>query len=313
MRRSRFNGSSWLIAVLILAPRLVAAAPCCGGGSAIPSLISGDDLAQLGASVSHGSVIGDAPAQGIPVFRADGDLEQTQTLQLDGAYRFLDRYQAGLSLPLIRRYRQFASGTQNSSTGFGDARLDVAYEVLPEWGYSAWKPHGFLFLEGTVPLGPSIYDAQDSLLVDARSRGFYSLGLGTAFFKAVRHFDFAFSFEAHRSFSKTVQAADSSSMIVTPGWGWSSMIGAGWSPEGGRFRVGMSLSPVYEGAIQTEGEVNSISDSQLVWNTGVQVGYQFRSDWSASLNYTDQTLMGPAKNVNLSRTVSLFVQKRWEL
>ncbi|MBU6376775.1 MAG: hypothetical protein KGQ59_12310, partial [Bdellovibrionales bacterium] len=46
------------------------AAPCCGGTSASPAWISGDDRVQAGFSISRSTVIGDAPETGLPVFRS---------------------------------------------------------------------------------------------------------------------------------------------------------------------------------------------------------------------------------------------------
>ena len=291
---------------------VVHAAPCCGGGSAIPALITGDDSAQLNASVSQASVIGDAPASGMPVFRSSNDSEITQAFKLDGAYRVSDRFQAGVVVPLIRRARTLTNDSA-SAYGFGDVTLAAAFEALPEWSYSAWKPHGFLFIQSTLPTSPSTYDAQAPFQIDARGRGFFQLGVGAAFLKGVGNWDFIASIEGHRSFARTFTAPGSGDVNLTPGWGTTGLLGVGYSPLAGAVRIGLGLSPVYEGPIQVRGEIASQSASQLVWNTTAQVGYLISPEWSAALTYTDQTLLGPARNVSLSRSVALSAQKRWAM
>jgi len=288
------------------------AAPCCGGSSALPSLITGDDRAQVSASLTQSQVIGDAPSQGLPVFRGEGDNESSQTLRFDGAYRFADAdaWQAGLGVPLTRRSREFGP-RQTDRAGLGDLTADVAYEILPELSYSAWKPKGFVFVDLTAPTSPSIYDAKAPYLVDARGRGFFSLGAGLVFIKTVQSFDFNFISELHRSFARSFELQDGSHITAEPGWGGSLTLGGGYNLE--NFRFGLSLSPVYEDPITTSGDLNSKSSSQLVWNTTAQVGYLISTEWSASFNYTDQTLMGPVRNVTLSRSFSLLCQRRWEL
>lgn len=293
--------------------RAASAAPCCGGASALPQLITGDDRAQVSASLSHGNVIGDAPPQGIPVFRAASDSERVQILRFDAAYLVEERLQVGMGLPIVRRSRNFSEKDGSSATGLGDLGASAAYEFLPQWTYSAWKPRGFVFTQITVPTGPSIYDASQSHLVDARGRGYWSAAAGVAFVKSWGNWDALASIEGHRSFSRTVSSSDGQSISLHPGWGASALLGGGFSPGGGDLRLGLSLSPVHEGAIDVEGGVTSRSEAQLVWNTSAQVGYLLSPEWSSSLAYTDQTLLGPARNVSLSRTVMLSLQHRWPL
>jgi hypothetical protein len=289
------------------------AAPCCAASSAIPSLITGDDFAQVSASLSQGTVIGDAPAEGIPVFRSGSDSESTQVLRLEGAYLVMDRLQVSGGLPLVRRARESARGS-SASSGVGDLSLGTAYELLPEWTYSSWRPRGFVFLQAVAPLGPSIHEASDAYLLDARGRGFFSLALGAAFVKTLGDWDATASLEAHRSLPKTVsRAGGSSELRLSPGWGGSALVALGFSPGGGALRLGASLSPVFEGAVVSSGETAARSEPQLVWNTGLQATYLLSPSWSAGASYVDQTLAGPARNSSLSRTLSLTAQRRWEL
>jgi hypothetical protein len=298
------------------------AAPCCGGGALLPSLITGDDRAQLTVTASQGAIIGDAPAQGVPVFRADGNAESTRALKLEGAAILAERLQAGLAVPVIARHRELGGASADGSAGLGDVTADLGYEFLPEWTYSRYRPRGFGFVSLTLPTSPSIYDAKLAGGMDARGRGFVTLGLGAVFVKTLGDWDWVAQAEAHRSLprefdfsdegSDAASAVDPGRLRLSPGWGGSLLAGVGLSPGGGDLRLGVSVSPAYEGAIQVEGIQSAPASSQLVWNTALQAGYAIAADWSASAAYVDQTLLGPARNSRLSRTLAVALQKRWE-
>ena len=288
------------------------AAPCCGGGAAVPTLITGDDLAQIQFGYAYGTVIGDAPTQGLPVFRASDDLENLQTLRLDGAYRISDRFQFGVGLPLVGRNINNSEGSA-SSWGLGDSLVDVGYEFLPEWTYSEWRPHGIAFLQLILPTGVSNHEANQPLRVDARGRGYYSLGGGFVLTKSISAFDFLFVLEVHHSFNRTVTDASQNTYELIPSFGGTSTLGIGFSPGSGNFRFGLSLSPIYEGSTDRLGGLNSPIDAQLVWNTSAAASYMINDEASLSFTYTDQTLMGPAYNVSLNRIFALSLQKRWPL
>ncbi len=304
--------SSLILFLFLLSAPIAQSAPCCGGSSAIPTLITGDDRAQIQASLSHGSMIGDAPSSGIPVFRASDDREGLDVFNLAGAYRIFDRGQVGFGIPLISRNRNTPSATAGAA-GIGDLIFDFAYEAIPDFDYSEWRPKGFVFLQMTLPTSASTYDSIEPFQIDARGRGFYTLGLGAAFLKTISNWDFLFTFELHRSLKRTLTAQDGSTLSLVPQFGGTAMLGAGYSPGGGNLRFGASLAPIFEGPIDVYGAIDSISDSQLSWSTSFQVGYLLSDEWSAGATYTDQTLMGPASNVGLSRSILLSIQHRWPL
>lgn len=301
--------------ILLLATALLTsayAAPCCGGSSALPSLLTGDDRAQVQTSASFGSVIGDAPAAGIPVFRAVGDNEHTVITRLEGAYRWFEHFQTGFSLPAVGRIRAVNQQT-HAAWGLGDVQISAAYEVLPEWDYSVWRPKGFLFAQMTFPSGSSTYDARQAYQLDSRGRGFYSAGIGTALLKTWSEWDAFFNLELHRSFDRGARLEDGTQISLQPGWGGTATLGGGWSPGSGSLRVGVSLSPVWEEGIDVTGDVNSRGTDQWVWNLGLQAHYLISDEWTVGAQYTDQTLLGPAQNVSLNRTLGLTVMKRWNL
>ncbi|MBS1960659.1 MAG: hypothetical protein JST04_00475 [Bdellovibrionales bacterium] len=287
------------------------AAACCGGTSATPSLITGDDAYQFGLAVSRSEIIGDAPTSGKPVFRGDGTDEVTTTYRLDVAAILSDRTQASVTVPFVSK-SVAAGGTSNGASGVGDASLGFAYEAWPEWTYSEWKPHGFLFTQLNLPFAHSIYDTEAAGASDAFGTGFYRLSAGTLLRKAWRVLDAAVTPEVHYSLPRAFTDAGGSSLRVSPGFGASVEAGVGYNFVRLPFRVGLRIQPVWNEprTIDADG-ARTRSSAQWVWNTGLDVGYLATTEWSLSASYTDQTLLGPAVNTTLGRTFALSLQRRW--
>lgn len=298
---------------------LVLAAACCGSSSVVPSLITSDDRFQISGRTSYAGVVGDVNPSGTAIFRANDDNESIQVLQLDGAALVSDSWQVGAKVPVVRQQR--ASGdVSEQATGFGDTALSVGYEFLPEGLYSPIRPRGFLFSQLTFPTGPSIYESTSSFAMDARSRGFFAAGFGTVLTKNLEPWDFSFVAEAHQPFARSfTNSLTGGSLHASPRWGGSLSLAAGHTPKllGRNVRFGAAVTPQYEGPIRTQtGNANvgvntNMSSSQLVWNTSFQASYFPNMDWTLMLSYNDQTLLGPAHNTILTRSVAFFVQKRW--
>lgn len=303
----KFIPSLCLVAVVLFSSaNIVFAAPCCSAGSAAPSLITGDDKAQMSMDVSGGYVVGDVGSQGPAVFRSSDNSETEGGVTLNGARLISDRWQLGASLPL--RYRSHEqSGQEGSARGIGDFRFNLGYEILPEWSYSSWRPRGYVFAQQTFPTAKSIYDSSDPQAVDAFGKGFYATGFGVLFLKSWKYFDASWLSSAQYSFSRSFDGTE-----IIPGWAMQSSVGLGYSPARGPVRVGLRMSPQYQQpkkARSVSGE--SKSPSQLVWDTGFDIGVSTSDASTLTVSYTDQTLMGPAKNTTLTRTASVSFQYRW--
>lgn len=299
------------------------AAPCCAGSTSLPALITGDERAQFSAAYSQGAVIGDAPNEGLPVFRAAGESETTQTLRLSGASLLSDRAQVGVTATFAAR--EFSRGTENASaTAFGDTSLGVAYEVLPEWNYSSWRPRGHSFFEVTLPTGRSVYEANRPGMVDATGRGFFRLAAGAVFTKRVEFWDLLAIAELHRSLPRVFSAtpANQETLRVDAGYGASAAVGAGYSPGGGKWRLGVRLQPSFaEGRVLVASPDSASSRPTRsrpvrVVDTSLEASWLIDESaagtWTAFGAYVDQTLLGPAANTSLNRIVSLGIQRRWD-
>ncbi|MBC7466330.1 MAG: serine protease spb1 [Bdellovibrio sp.] len=290
---------------LFIAPVTALASACCGGGFAMPALITGDDHATVTTSYSYSKVDSDVTDAGVWIKRNNDDLT-SKVFKIDGAFVFDDRYQAGLSVPIQTRSKQ--GGFSEDSTGLGDVSALAGYEYLPDWDYNPWRPHGVGFLTLTLPTGKSIQETQTVSGIDGRGRGFWALGVGTTLTKAWTVWDGNSTFEVHRSFDKTVHNAQIDGTIK-PGYGGSFVMGAGYNIKG--LRLGTTLSWNYEDAINVVGN-NSSDGSVERFATGtVSASYMFKESWAATASYSDQTLFGDPTRTTLSKIVAVSLQKRW--
>lgn len=286
------------------------AGACCASGGALPSLITSDDHAQFSATVSRGSVIGDAPRapdEGLPIFRASDHTENLSTLQLSGATLVSDLWQVGASIPVHRRDLAVAS-SKTQAQGLGDAVISAGFEAFPEYGYSAWRPRGYFFSTLTLPTGTSIYTARQRSQADAFGKGFVTPGFGALFKKDFGRIDVSWLAEAHHSFARNFHSGEER-VHVQGFWGASTQIAIGYRVMDSA-RLGFKLAPQYSQAFQTETNLGTTQTApKLVWDTTLDFTFAFRGEWTALASYTDQTFFGPVMNTTLSRTVAFGIQK----
>jgi len=278
------------------------AAACCGGGFASPSLIAGDDQAQVTASYSYSRVETEVGSDSYWRRREAG--ETTGTYRIEGARIWADRGQAGFSLPLVQRARAGAN-----SFGLGDVSGTLGYELLPDWDYSAWRPKGISFLQLTAPTGRAVNESTALYQLDSRGRGFWALGAGALLTKTTGDIDLFTSLEAHRSFAKNFQNSQTSGRLF-PGWGGNAAGGIGYNWL--KVRVGGSLTWTYEDPVNVSGTISSLGVPQRFATAALSASYLASNDWAATLSYADQTKFGSPLNTSLGRAATLQLQRRWQ-
>lgn len=279
------------------------AAACCGGGFAAPSVIVGDDKAQITTSYSVVDVVVDnVDTQG--VWRKWDSHQQVQTFKVEGAHIFWDLYQAGFSIPIIQRSRESLS-----YSGLGDISTSLGYEYLPDWDYNPWRPKGIGFMQLTLPTGKSKADSEVGGL-DSRGNGFWALGLGTLLTKTWTKFDSFASFEIHRSLGKQVSNSKFS-VKLDPGYGGNMGFGFGYNAKD--YRFGSSITWTYEDAVKTFSNSGTSHDGSIErYTTGtLNASYMASDEWSGTISYSDQTLFGSPINTSLGKGVALQIQRRW--
>lgn len=277
-------------------------AACCGGGFAAPTIISGDDKAQITSSLSTTEVVIDnVDSQGI--WRKWDSHQQVKTFKIDIAHIFLDRFQAGFSVPVIERRHE-----STSYSGLGDVSTSLGYEYLPDWDYNPWRPKGIGFIQVTLPTGKSRADSEVGGL-DSRGNGFWSLGVGTLLTKNWTKLDGFVSVEAHRSKSKDISNSQFTGK-VQPGYGGNLGLGLGYNLSD--YRIGSAVTWTYEDVIKTLSTNTANSGSIERYATAaLSLSYMYSDDWSGTVNYTDQTIVGSPVNTSLGRGIALLLQRKW--
>jgi hypothetical protein len=295
---------------LVISSEVAFAAPCCGGTANIPSVISGDDRTQFTTTLISSQVVADALVGGGIKNRKANDTETAQTLRMDAATLLSDRWQAGLTIPMTRRYR--ARGENRvSSVGLSDVSFNLAYELVSDWTYTVWRPKVITFVSMIFPTGGSIYDAKELYRIDSRGRGFYALSTGAILIKSWGVWDASLVLEAHRPFSRTI-SNELGELYLKPGLGASGSVAVGVSPVNTDLRIGLSLNSTYDSPMSTEGVISGSGEKIYLWTPSAQVSYLANEFLSMSLLYSDQTLIRRSENTALNRSVSFLVQKRWE-
>lgn len=292
---------SLLLFSFILAPQFSWAAACCGGGFAAPSIIVGDDKAQITTSYSFTEVaIDNVDSRGI--WRKWDEHQQVQTFRLEGAHIVSDRWQTGFTLPIVQRSRM----NQNYS-GLGDVSASLGYEYLPDWDYNPIRPKGIGYLQFTLPTGKSRAESEVGGL-DSRGNGFWAVGLGTLLTKAIGRYDVFSSLEVHRSFAKGVSNSQIQGTLE-PGFGGNFGIGGGYNLSSLRF--GGSVTWTYEDPIDIRGNTSSNGLPERYATAVVSTSYLASDEWAGTLIYSDQTIFGTPVNTSLGKTVALTIQRRW--
>ncbi len=290
---------------LLLAASQAQSSACCGGGSSLPSLITGDDKAQVTTSLSSSNVNVDVQADGYWDAHADRDL--TRTFKIEAARIFNDRYQSGFSLPIQSREKSGAE--QQSSSGLGDLSAQVGYEYLPDWDYSPWRPKGIGFISLVFPSGKSIYEVDSPTGVESHGRGFWTIGAGTVLTKSWESWDANSVFEVHRSLNRQVSNRVLNGTL-SPGNGASFAISTGYNLSA--LRIGAGVTYSYEDPVVITGDNPSQGNLQRFATGVLSVSYLFKDSWSGTVSLSDQTMFGEPTNAALSRGLALMLQKRWQ-
>ncbi len=280
-------------------------AACCGGGVSTVSVLNGEESALLRTSLSESQVKARVLQDG--VWRRVTESEAAETLKIEVAQVFSDRYQYGLTVPLMKKSQTGLMG--GSASGVGDVSGHLGYEYLPDWDYNPWRPLGVGFISLVAPTGSSKYDSiSDFQNFQNRGRGFWTLGLGTSLTKSWSHWDSSLVLEAHRSLSRGASTSQGD-IVLQPGWGGSLDLGSGYNLKKLRFGGGISWN--YEDPVKTSGALTSVESVERYATGTLLISYLFPEEWAGTFSYSDQTVFGAPLNAGLSRTFALILQKKW--
>ncbi|MCB0412077.1 MAG: hypothetical protein KDD22_06090, partial [Bdellovibrionales bacterium] len=116
-----WKSSTFLLLFISTLPLKSWAAACCGGGGSLPALLIGDDKAQVTAAFSDQQMTVDhVDSNGL--WSKSNTHQQVRTWSFSGATLLSDRWQMGLSIPVMERnYLNY------SETGLSDVTLGLGY------------------------------------------------------------------------------------------------------------------------------------------------------------------------------------------
>jgi hypothetical protein len=291
-----------LIFSFIIFSQKIFAAPCCGAGFAVPSIITSEDKAQFAASINEARIHADVFPNGDWQERKSNDI--SRTIKLEGAHIFADRFQFGVSVPYISRKRDGRAG--GSDQGLGDLSGQLGFELMPDWDYHPYRPKGILYLSLIAPTGRSLYESTNGL--DTRGRGFWGIGSGLVLTKAWGSWDANGLIEWHYFFPKNVQNENYDGK-VNPGYGGSIVIGGGYNWE--KIRIGTQINWQYEAPTNVKGPISSNGSLKRLATGTLLMSYLLPENRSIIMSYADQTILGSPTNSSLSKSITLFFQKRW--
>jgi hypothetical protein len=293
---------------LLCFSRILCAAACCGGGGAFFGQLNEEEKRQVGVSWLSTSIIADAPVSGTAALgRLATDEEVRNRWDVSWAEMLSDRWQIGIDIPVETRQRT-RSGVGQSHTGMGDIQWTLGYEILPEWSYSSWRPRGVLFARITAPTGNASWSAQQLYAVDTHGAGFWNAGMGAYFSKIRGPVDLLAWASLQKSFARTVN--EPFTYRLNPGWGFSSGVGVGYSVQD--FRLGVGLTYSTEQAMLREGGVSGEIPGTTTTAATLALAYLLGQRVSLSVQYTDQILLGVARNAAIGRGIGVLMRTRWE-
>lgn len=287
---------------LSLTPAFAWAGGCCGGGVSSASVITGDERQMLATELSLKQTTRQATAWG--AWQDKRHPESVQTLSLQFARIFRDRFQLGASVQTLRR----ESGV-GQSTGLGDSTLSFGYEALPEWEYSRWKPRGHVYLSAVVPTGRANDQSENDDFLDVRGRGFWSFDAGAILTKTRRAWDAALQLEAHRSLARSLRGSVGGAEAV-PGWGGTVSVGLGYTRN--PWRVGLGVSHMIEEPVRITGQFESSGSATQSTNLQLLASYRLVDQATLLLRYIDPALIGQPIGVDLGKAVALALIYRWD-
>lgn len=283
-------------------------ASCCGGGSSIPGLITGDFRAQMGLQATYQNEIGKAYSQGKYLYYNNNKKRTRQNYSLFASSMISERAQIGGKINFSQTdYSNDAK--KETASQFGDSEISFGYELIQERSFSWWQPRGFVFIALTLPTGSSNYNSSSSLYSDVNGKEQWGISTGMSFVKIIRSYDFLSSFQVGYRFSDKQK-----DVSINESFYGSFLIGAGVSPYNSNFRLGVNISYFQESAKDVYfGEKKIETQKEFYSELSIVGSYAIDPNLSLSINYSDQSILGPAQNTTLSRSVGVLVHKRWSL
>jgi len=221
-----------------------------------------------------------------------------QAYQLSAASSFAERQQVFINTSLLSsHYKDVYQNGQEQH--LSDTQVGYHYEVLPEYSFSPWRPVIHASVLANLPTGKSIYDnIKLSEGTDVTGHNQWGLGVGLTARKVYFPITLILQARSLQIFKKqfaNVEVGsfyDSSVAFLTSyALPWKAIT----------LNAGLTTNHLSSRTLGTGGS------SDTMQNTTLLVGLQksLNDTWNVGCNYSDQTLLGPAKNSILNKTLTL--------
>lgn len=271
-------------------------ASCCGGSSVGLPLIVESEKANFISRYVFSEVQDSVDSSGI--WNSINGQDSYTTLKLEGSYAF-EKFQLNAGFDIVK-----TELGEQSDSGMGDSYIGGAYQILDDeipW----YKPRLFHYVRITLPTGTSIYEADSP--EEARGKGFWNLGTGLHIYKLKLPYDFTIQTEVFRGIKKSFSREDLGTYEVDPGYGGNILVGTGYNYKAAR--LGTFLDWNWQSGVKTTLSDSESSKRHTTW--GLNASVMIEEQLDIVVSYFDQTLFGNPSNTELTRGVSLGLQKKW--
>jgi hypothetical protein len=286
-----------LILILVVSTKTASASSCCGQSPASFVVLSLDQKISVNTSYSM------IESQG-RIFNSnefylwENKKRQVQAFQLNVAGTINSNQQYFIT-------SSFLAGTYSDSISSGrsqhlsDTQVGYTLEVLPEYSFSFWRPVVYFSLIANLPTGKSIYD-DSSLSEGTDVTGHNQWGAGAGLTARKVYFPLTLTFQAR---SLRIFAKEFDQLQVSNFYDSSLALISNYATRFKDVSINLGLTANH----LSKRKINPGSESGVMQSMTVLLGLQKPIDetWNVGLNYADQTLVGPAKNSILNRTITL--------
>lgn len=281
------------------------ASSCCGQSPASYSILSMNQRLSVSSGMSYTRSYGRyrhfaGGNEGLEVW--DDKKREVTSLLLNVAGTVAPRQQMLLNTAIVQGHYSDESGSERSNH-LSDTLLGYSYEILPEYAFSYWKPIVYVTGFLNLPTGHSTYEMNLSEGTDVTGHDQWGAGLGLTVKKVYFPWTLTLQGRTLQLFAKTfgdVRVSDfydsSLALIVNH----SSRF---WDLQ---WNGGVTFNHLSERTTErVEGIPLDSSEASQSFSLLAGVQRPVGKNWGAGISYSDQTLLGPAKNSILNRSINL--------
>lgn len=273
---------------------------CCGQTpSSFPVLYQQESVlisASLAQSQSLGRIYNDPNA----FYVWNSDKKRTlSAFNVAVGTTFTEHHQIFLNTAMMRGQWQDAEGKAYKDH-LADSQLGYSYELLPEYTYSPWKPVVFVSALMNLPTGKSIYDVNElSEGADVTGANQWGTGGGVTARKVLFPFTLVLQGKYLRLLPKSFAAADVGASDDVAASGFMTYAQRDWDMT---FTAGITWSYLSSREIKNRGLSSEPTEScNVILSLQKIIGRRY----SMGLSYSDQSLVGRARNTLINQTYSM--------